>query len=98
MLLRTMVSMPSAKNQPMTGLVKAMILKEFRQMRRDRRTVALMVGLPLMMLIIFGYAARFDVRVEEAGEGRLALGEGCLAIHDQLPRVSDGRTHSAWKS
>lgn len=41
--------------------MKAMILKEFRQMRRDRRTVALMVGLPLMMLIVFGYAARFDV-------------------------------------
>jgi ABC-2 type transport system permease protein len=38
-----------------------MILKEFRQMRRDRRTVALMVGLPIMMLVIFGYAARFDV-------------------------------------
>jgi ABC-2 type transport system permease protein len=39
----------------------AMIVKEFRQMWRDRRTVALMVGLPLMMLIIFGYAARFDI-------------------------------------
>jgi ABC-2 type transport system permease protein len=38
-----------------------MILKEFRQMRRDRRTLALMVGMPMMMLIIFGYAARFDV-------------------------------------
>jgi ABC-2 type transport system permease protein len=38
-----------------------MIVKEFRQMRRDRRTVALMVGLPIMMLIVFGYAARFDV-------------------------------------
>ncbi len=41
--------------------MRAMILKEFRQMRRDRRTVALMVGLPLMLLIVFGYAARFDV-------------------------------------
>jgi len=41
--------------------VKAMILKEFRQMRRDRRTVALMVGLPILLLVIFGYAARFDV-------------------------------------
>jgi len=41
--------------------VKAMIVKEFRQMRRDRRTVALMVGLPVMLLIVFGYAARFDV-------------------------------------
>jgi ABC-2 type transport system permease protein len=38
-----------------------MILKEFRQMRRDRRTVALMVGLPILLLVIFGYAARFDV-------------------------------------
>ena len=41
--------------------MKAMILKEFRQMRRDRRTVALMVGLPIMLLVVFGYAARFDV-------------------------------------
>ncbi len=41
--------------------MRAMILKEFRQMRRDRRTVALMVGLPLLLLIVFGYAARFDV-------------------------------------
>ena len=38
-----------------------MIVKEFRQMTRDRRNVALMVGLPLMLLIVFGYAARFDV-------------------------------------
>lgn len=30
-------------------------------MRRDRRTVALMVGLPILLLVIFGYAARFDV-------------------------------------
>ncbi len=41
--------------------MRAMILKEFRQMRRDRRTLALMIGLPLMMLIVFGYAARFDI-------------------------------------
>jgi ABC-2 type transport system permease protein len=41
--------------------VKAMILKEFRQMRRDRRTLALMFGVPILMLTMFGYAARFDV-------------------------------------
>lgn len=41
--------------------MKAMIVKEFRQMTRDKRTMALMVGLPLMLLIVFGYAARFDV-------------------------------------
>jgi ABC-2 type transport system permease protein len=60
--------------------VKAMILKEFRQMRRDRRTVALMVGLPVMMLIIFGYAARFDVT-----EIRTAvLGPGAQVIESSL--------------
>jgi ABC-2 type transport system permease protein len=38
-----------------------MILKEFRQMRRDRRTMALMFVVPVLMLTVFGYAARFDV-------------------------------------
>jgi ABC-2 type transport system permease protein len=39
----------------------AMALKEFRQMRRDRRTLALMIVLPLLFLFVFGYAASFDV-------------------------------------
>jgi ABC-2 type transport system permease protein len=38
-----------------------MIRKEFRQLRRDRRTMALMFGVPLLMLGVFGYAARYDV-------------------------------------
>ena len=39
----------------------AMVLKEFRELRRDRRTVAMLVGLPLILLVVFGYAANFDV-------------------------------------
>lgn len=39
----------------------AMIVKEFRQLRRDRRTVALLVFQPILMLVVFGYAASFDV-------------------------------------
>lgn len=39
----------------------AMVVKEFRQLRRDRRTLALMVVLPLILLVVFGYAAKFDV-------------------------------------
>src|SRR5918992_5692810 len=39
----------------------AMAMKEFRQVRRDRRTLALMIVLPLVLLIVFGYAASFDV-------------------------------------
>src|SRR5260370_32027615 len=40
----------------------AMIVKEFRQLRRDRRTLAMMIFLPIVLLIIFGYAASFDVK------------------------------------
>lgn len=39
----------------------AMIVKEFRQLRRDRRTLAMMIVLPLVLLVGFGYAASFDV-------------------------------------
>lgn len=34
--------------------VKAMIAKEFRELTRDRRTLGLLVGVPLMLLIVFG--------------------------------------------
>jgi ABC-2 type transport system permease protein len=39
----------------------AMIVKEFRQLRRDRRTLAMMIVMPVVLLIVFGYAASFDV-------------------------------------
>ena len=38
-----------------------MIVKEFRELRRDRRTMALLIALPLILLVIFGYAANFTV-------------------------------------
>ena len=39
----------------------AMAVKEFRQLRRDHRTVAMMIVLPVVLLVVFGYAASFDV-------------------------------------
>lgn len=39
----------------------AMIVKEFRQLRRDHRTLAMLIFLPILLLVVFGYAARFDV-------------------------------------
>src|SRR4030042_896457 len=42
--------------------MRAMVLKEFRQLRRDRRTLALMIMVPLLLLIVFGYVARFDIK------------------------------------
>ncbi len=40
----------------------AMIVKEFRQLRRDRRTLAMMIVMPVLLLVVFGYAASFDVK------------------------------------
>lgn len=39
----------------------AMILKEFLELRRDKRTMAMIIVLPLLLLVIFGYAANFRV-------------------------------------
>jgi ABC-2 type transport system permease protein len=41
--------------------MRAMILKEFRELRRDRRTLGMLVMMPLLLLVIFGYAANFYV-------------------------------------
>ena len=38
----------------------AMMLKEFVQMRRDRLTFAMMVGIPIMQLVLFGFAINAD--------------------------------------
>ena len=40
----------------------AMVVKEFIQMRRDRVTFGMMIGIPLMQLILFGYAINADPR------------------------------------
>ena len=39
-----------------------MLWKEFRQMRRDRFTLGMLVGLPSLQLLLFGYAIRTEVR------------------------------------
>ena len=38
-----------------------MIVKEFRELVRDRRTLAMLIVMPLLLLVIFGYAANFYV-------------------------------------
>ena len=38
----------------------AIVMKEFIQMRRDRVTFAMMVGIPLMQLMLFGFAINSD--------------------------------------
>jgi ABC-2 type transport system permease protein len=42
--------------------IASIIRKEFIQIRRDRRTLVMMVAIPVLWIVIFGYAATFDVR------------------------------------
>ena len=54
----------------------AVLLKEFIQMRRDRVTFAMMIGLPIVQLMLFGFAINADPRhlptlVEVNDEGPL---------------------------
>ena len=55
---------------------RAVLAKEFIQMRRDRLTFAMMIGLPIMQLFLFGFAINADPRnlptlVEMADNGPL---------------------------
>ena len=40
----------------------AVLMKEFVQMRRDRLTFAMMIGVPIMQLVLFGFAINTDPR------------------------------------
>jgi len=42
--------------------LRGIIAKEFTQMRRDRLTFAMMLGIPLLQLTLFGYAINSDPR------------------------------------
>jgi ABC-2 type transport system permease protein len=75
-----------------------MVIKEFRQLRRDRRTLAMLIVMPLVLLVVFGYAASFDVpnvRTVVVGPGALAAARGLparLEVVDSRPR--DGRAEA----
>lgn len=44
------------------GRVLAVLRKEFIQLRRDRLTFAMLIGVPIMQLLLFGYAINADPR------------------------------------
>ncbi len=49
------------------AIILAMIKKEFLQIRRDTRTLAILIFIPCFMLVMFGYALTFDVRNIDMG-------------------------------
>jgi ABC-2 type transport system permease protein len=42
--------------------IRAVTLKEIRQIRRDRRTLVILLFVPAMFLLLYGYALNFDIR------------------------------------
>jgi ABC-2 type transport system permease protein len=45
------------------GRFVAILVKEFVQMRRDRLTFAMIVGIPILQLVLFGYAINTDPKL-----------------------------------
>lgn len=68
--------------------MRAMIVKEFRELARDRRTVGMLVFLPLLLLVIFGYAANFYVDSVETA----VVGPQAEQLADRLPSFFDVTT------
>ncbi len=46
----------------MFGRLKQMLIKEFIQVVRDKRTRFILVGPPIIQMLVFGYAATFEIR------------------------------------
>lgn len=58
----------------------AVMLKELRQMRRDRITLAMILGIPVMQLVLFGYAINMNLRGLDAGIADQANTAGSRAL------------------
>ena len=71
----------SLEHRISSGRLWGIVVKEFVQMRRDRLTFAMILGIPLLQLTLFGYAINSDprhlpaaVRVADQGpQGRTVL-------------------------
>jgi ABC-2 type transport system permease protein len=65
--------------------MRAIALKEFRELRRDRRTLAMLFLLPFLFLVVFGYAASFDI----TDVPTVVVGPGAPAVAAFLPGTFD---------
>lgn len=64
--------------------VFAVMAKKLRQMARDRMTVAMMLGIPTLQLLLFGYAINLDVRNLPAAVADMADSGGSRALVQDL--------------
>ena len=57
------VTLTSGEREMMSlSRIMAIVKKEVRQLRRDRLTFGMVVGLPIIQMLLFGYAINTDVR------------------------------------
>ena len=69
----------------------AVTQKEFRQLSRDHLTLRMIVMVPLMQMIIFGYAINFDVK-----HLRMVVLEEAKLTAEERTSVAD--TDATWKA
>lgn len=82
--------------------VGAVARKELRQLLRDRLTLALMVGIPALQLVLFGFAIDVDVRHiptavldrSQSAESRKLLGELQATQTFDLVQEADDERHA----
>lgn len=68
------------------NLLWPMLRKEFIQMRRDRLTFAIIIGIPIVQLVLFGYAIRVEVRnlpTVVLDESRSSESRSLIAVMEQ---------------
>ena len=65
--------------------MRAIAVKEFRELRRDRRTLAMLFLLPFLFLVVFGYAASFDIKDVPT----VVVGAGAKTVAGVLPATFD---------
>jgi ABC-2 type transport system permease protein len=57
-----MAASPGSRFGASLRRLRAVAVKEIRQLARDRVTFGMIVGVPMMQILLFGYAINFDVR------------------------------------
>ena len=67
----------------------AMVAKEFRELRRDRRTMAMMIVLPVLLLVVFGYAANFTVHAIPAYVAGPSASQAAALLRPPVFRVTE---------
>ncbi len=58
----------------------ALVLKEVRQLRRDRMTLGMILGIPMLQLVLFGYAINLNLRGLDAAVADQANTAGSRAL------------------